>query len=171
MSQKLKLNWYLLLLSGCLIVSGCDSASNSSGTSESEGPELISSGQEQDQTSPEAGTNPESADSDPNNGDSSGEDSDEPQAYKPPFPDRVDLFLPPKRGAKSIAQGRKEGESAVQLLGFSNVNEALVVLSIDGYVYPVAEGERKSGIEVVSIKPPAVVLQRGRQVWQASLEN
>ena len=111
------------------------------------------------------------AESDPNSDLSTEESGSESQVYTPPFPDRVDLFVPPKKRANSLALSRKEGESTVTLLGFSNVNDVRVVLSIDGFVYPVAEGESKSGIEVVSIKPPAVVLQRGREVWQASLEN
>jgi len=90
--------------------------------------------------------------------------------YQPPFPDRVDLFMPPKRvgGTRS-----KEGESddAVELLGFVRVDRPRVVLSINGEVHPLYEGARQFGIEVISIQPPKVVLQRGRQRWQASLDN
>jgi hypothetical protein len=89
--------------------------------------------------------------------------------YQPPFPDRVHLFLAPKREGRSAASNRDE---AVELLGFVNVNDdRRAVLSINGTVYPVAEGESQFGVEVISIQPPAVVLQRGRQRWQASLEN
>lgn len=89
--------------------------------------------------------------------------------YQPPFPDRVNLFLAPKRAGKSTASNQEE---AVELLGFVNVrNNHKAVLSINGIVYPVAEGESQFGVEVISIQPPGVVLQRGRQRWQASLEN
>jgi hypothetical protein len=89
--------------------------------------------------------------------------------YQPPFPDRVNLFLAPKREGKSTASNQEE---AVELLGFVNVrNNRKAVLSINGTVYPVAEGDSQFGVEVISIQPPAVVLQRGRQRWQASLEN
>jgi hypothetical protein len=81
----------------------------------------------------------------------------------------VHLFLAPKREGKSNASNQDE---AVELLGFVNVHEShKAVLSINGAVYPVAEGDSQFGVEVISIKPPAVVLQRGRQRWQASLEN
>ncbi len=89
--------------------------------------------------------------------------------YQPPFPDRVNLFLAPKREGKSNASNQEE---AVELLGFVNVrNNHKAVLSINGIVYPIAEGESQFGVEVISIQPPGVVLQRGRQRWQASLEN
>ena len=89
-------------------------------------------------------------------------------AYRPPYPDRVDLFLAPKREGKSKLNER---EGAVELLGFVNVDRHRAVLLINGAVYPIAEGDSQLGVEVISIQPPAVVLQRGRQRWQATLEN
>ena len=89
--------------------------------------------------------------------------------YEPPFPDRVDLFLAPKREGRRHA--RDDQQDAVELLGFVNVDHQRAVLMINGAVYPVAEGDTRFGVEVISIQPPAVVLQRGRQRWQASLEN
>jgi hypothetical protein len=90
--------------------------------------------------------------------------------YQPPFPDRVHLFLAPKREGKSSAAS--DQEEAVELLGFVNVRDQhKAVLSINGTVYPIAEGDSQFGVEVISIQPPGVVLQRGRQRWQASLEN
>jgi hypothetical protein len=90
--------------------------------------------------------------------------------YKPPFPDRVELFVPPKRqGGLMLKEG--ESEDAVELLGFVRLDRQKVVLSINGQVTPIAEGASEYGIEVISIQPPNVVLQRGRQRWQASLEN
>jgi hypothetical protein len=90
--------------------------------------------------------------------------------YQPPFPDRVHLFLAPKRDGKSSTVS--DQEEAVELLGFVNVRDhRKAVLSINGMVYPIAEGDSQFGVEVISIQPPGVVLQRGRQRWQASLEN
>jgi hypothetical protein len=91
-------------------------------------------------------------------------------AYQPPFPERVDLFVPPKRqGGVRIGQG--EREDSVELLGFVRVDQPKAVLSINGLTMSLAEGGNEYGIEVISIQPPSVVLQRGRQRWQASLEN
>ncbi len=92
-------------------------------------------------------------------------------AYHAPFPDRVDLFRIPKRQGGSFAATPGNIESAVELLGFVNVDSQQVVLSIDGMVSPLEVGNKVAEIEVISIQPPAVVLQRGRQRWQASLEN
>jgi hypothetical protein len=90
--------------------------------------------------------------------------------YKPPFPDRVDLFVPPKRqGGMRLKEG--ESEDSVELLGFVDVDRPQVVLSVNGQVVPIAEGAAQYGVEVISIQPPKVVLQRGRQRWQASIEN
>ena len=92
-------------------------------------------------------------------------------AFEPPFPDRTTLFQAPKRQGGGRAKLGGKTETAVELLGFVNVDEQCVALSIDGLVTTIAEGETESGIEVISIQPPAVVLQRGRQRWQASFGN
>ncbi|MCA9237665.1 MAG: hypothetical protein KDA44_19465 [Planctomycetales bacterium] len=106
----------------------------------------------------------------PADGDAGDELVKQEQEYVAPFPDRVELFVAPKRAGKSE---RKQGvfNEAVELLGFVTVDKPRAVLSIDGQVAPVAQGDMKFGIEVISIEPPKVVLQRGRQRWQASLEN
>jgi hypothetical protein len=89
--------------------------------------------------------------------------------YQAPFPDRVDLFVPPKR----LGRARVEGETgdAVDLLGFVRLERQQAVLSINGQITQIAEGASQDGVEVISIQPPNVVLQRGRQRWQDSLEN
>lgn len=90
--------------------------------------------------------------------------------FQPPYPHRENLFLAPKRSAK---HENKRGilEQSVELLGFANVDGQRVILSINGEVVPMTEGSQTAGIEVISIHPPAVVLQRGRERWQATLEN
>ena len=119
---------------------------------------------------------PESSEQDPNSAAPSSQDpnsaieSTKEQVYTPPFPDRVDLFVAPNQKRTEVKSNSRM-ESTVKLLGFSNVNKPRAVLTIDGSVYSVAEGQETNGIEVVSIKPPAVVLQNGREVWQASLAN
>lgn len=90
--------------------------------------------------------------------------------YKAPFPDRVELFVAPKRQGGARSPG-DENQDAVELLGFINVDRSKVVLSINGQVTPAAEGETQLGVEIISIQPPTVVLQRGRQRWSATLEN
>jgi hypothetical protein len=89
-------------------------------------------------------------------------------AYTPPFPERLDMFAVPKN--KRSKQGSRAGSGdTVELIGFVHVDRPRAVLSIDGEVAPIAEGDRQAGVEVISIQPPVVVLQRGRERWQASL--
>jgi hypothetical protein len=94
----------------------------------------------------------------------------EQQAFEPPYPHRENLFLAPKRSAVH-KDSPGSVQQSVELLGFANVQGPRVILSIDGNVVPMPEGMKQSGIEVISIQPPAVVLQRGRERWQATLEN
>lgn len=88
-------------------------------------------------------------------------------AYEPPFPDRVDLFVAPKRQG---GPAQSNGDNAVELMGFVRVDRQRAVLAINGEITPLAEGETQFGVEVISVRPPMVVLQRGRQRWQATLE-
>jgi hypothetical protein len=91
-------------------------------------------------------------------------------AYTPPFPDRLELFQPPQRTLNAARREDEHGET-VELKGFIHVDEPRVVLSIDGVISSVPEGGEKYGVQVISIKPPNVVLQRGgRQPWTATLE-
>ena len=89
--------------------------------------------------------------------------------YTPPFPERVDLFVTPKRQGGGPATDGGTGGS-VELNGFVNVDRPRAVLTIDGQLANMAEGETQSGVEVISIQPPKVILQRGRQRWQATLD-
>ncbi len=91
--------------------------------------------------------------------------------FESPFPDRVELFVSPKRQGRGIIKTPDGNENSVELLGFVRVKDQRVVLSIDGLVSPLAVGSQERGIEVISIQPPVAVLQRGRQRWQVSLEN
>lgn len=92
---------------------------------------------------------------------------EETAAYKPPYPDRVDLFAAPERKGNAS----KNQDESVSLVGFAKRDETKALLSFNGQVSPVAEGAERNGVQVISIQPPNVVLQRGRQRWQASIEN
>lgn len=89
--------------------------------------------------------------------------------FKPPFPERNELFEAPKRAQNAVRREDEQGQ-AVELKGFVNVGQPEVVLSIDGVLSPVPEGGEKYGVHVISIQPPKVVLQRGRNRWTATLE-
>ena len=89
--------------------------------------------------------------------------------FKPPFPERADLFETPKRAQSTVRRDDEHGQS-VELKGFVNVGEPSAVLSIDGVLSSVPEGSEKYGVQVISIQPPKAVLQRGRSRWTATLE-
>jgi hypothetical protein len=91
------------------------------------------------------------------------------EPYTPPFPNRVDLFVAPKRQGGG-GQSHDSSERAVELMGFIRVDRSRAILSINGQVSSIAEGETVDGIEVISVQPPSVLLQRGRQRWQATIE-
>jgi hypothetical protein len=89
--------------------------------------------------------------------------------FKPPFPERADLFEAPKRAQNTVRRDDEHGQS-VELKGFVDVGEPHVILSIDGVISPIPEGGEKYGVQVIAIQPPKVVLQRGRNRWTATLE-
>ena len=89
--------------------------------------------------------------------------------FKPPFPERADLFEAPKRAQNTIRRDDEHGQS-VELKGFVNVDGPNAVLSIDGVLSPIPEGGEKYGVQVISVQPPKAVLQRGRSRWTATLE-
>lgn len=91
-------------------------------------------------------------------------------AYEPPFPDRVDLFAPPKQGARNARQTTEDTADSVVLMGFANLGEPRALLAINGVVKPLSDGEEAFGVQVISITPPRAVLQRGRSRWTASIE-
>jgi hypothetical protein len=89
--------------------------------------------------------------------------------FEPPFPGRTELFVPPRGGQGTVRRDEEYGET-IELKGFVDVNGPQVVLAIDGVISPIPEGGEKYGVQVISINPPQVVLQRGRNRWTASLE-
>lgn len=91
--------------------------------------------------------------------------------FEPPYPQRINPFLTPKRSVANNRGNQNRDQDSIELLGFVNVGVQKVILSINGIVVPVPEGGTESGVEVISIQPPAVVLQSNRERWQATLEN
>ena len=89
--------------------------------------------------------------------------------FKPPFPERADLFEAPKRAQSTVRRDDEHGQT-VELKGFVNVDGPSAVLSIDGVLSPIPEGGEKYGVQVISVQPPKAVLQRGRSRWTATLE-
>jgi hypothetical protein len=88
--------------------------------------------------------------------------------FSPPFPDRLELFEPPQR-AEGTVQRDDAGET-VELKGFINVDQPKVLLAIDGVIAPIPEGGEKYGVQVITIEPPSVVFQRGRNRRKLTLE-
>ncbi len=90
------------------------------------------------------------------------------KAVELPYPDRQDLFLPPK--ARTVAADTPDVlDPDVQLKGFANVGRAKALLLIDGSVVALAAGETRGHVQVLSIDPPRVTLQRGDRQWTESL--
>jgi hypothetical protein len=89
--------------------------------------------------------------------------------FTPPFPERTELFEPPKRAQSTVRRDDESGNT-VELKGFINVAGPKAVLSIDGVITPISVGDEKYGVQVISIDGPSVVLQRGRSRWTATLE-
>ncbi len=88
--------------------------------------------------------------------------------YVAPFPERSDLFVAPKGGAKSSAGPETEGD--VQLRGLVDVGQLQAILDIEGSIALIAVGGEKLGVKVVSIDHHQVVLERGVTRWTASLD-
>lgn len=145
------------VLPGCSTETVDDTPTNATANSDSD-PSKAAPEAQQSESSPE------------NTPEESVEKEEAALSYEPPFPERLDLFIPPKRDRQSARAQDQPGN--VQLIGFASVENRQVVLSvIDGEVHPIAEGEVCCGVEVLSIKQPAVVLQRGREKWQVTLRN
>ena len=92
------------------------------------------------------------------------------QSFEPPYPNRVELFLQPRMTKRVLA--KRPGEisgSDVKLTGFVNVDGLCALLSIDGKIAAVKQGEERGGVKVLEIAPPKITLQRGRVRWTESL--
>lgn len=98
-------------------------------------------------------------------------EADEPKvAYQPPFPEREEMFQPPRQAPRNLRSRDGDIASDVVLMGFADLGEPKVVLAINGVVTPMSGGDELAGVRVISIAPPRAVLQRGRSRWTASIE-
>ena len=97
-------------------------------------------------------------------------EADPSESFQPPFPHRTDFFAPPGRQQQVASRSIRNDES-VELQGFANVRGLKAVLAIDGVIAPISQGGERFGIQVITIDPPHVVLQRGRERWTATLDN
>lgn len=89
-------------------------------------------------------------------------------SYVAPFPERTNMFVPPKDAPRSSSAPLTEGD--VQLRGLVNVGEPRAILDIEGATALVGVGDEKFGVRVVSIDDRRVVLERGATQWTASLD-
>ena len=90
-------------------------------------------------------------------------------SFQPPHPDRVDAFA----FAAGIDGSSEEDTGAsvtnVVVIGFANVREHRVFLTIDDQTRSLRVGEVFRGIEVVSIREPVVELRMGSLLWTATM--
>lgn len=99
---------------------------------------------------------------------SDGESSQGDRVFTPPFPERVDLFLPPHEKPK-VGDVPYAVVPDVSLRGFADVGGPRVLLSINGRVVTLAQGESHGDLSVLTLKPPSVTLRRGVMQWTESL--
>jgi hypothetical protein len=88
--------------------------------------------------------------------------------YKPPFPNRTELFASPNPAAAAKA-ARRSVVADVTLKGIVRRDVSRALLEIGGTLVHLRENEERSGVRVVSIEHPRVTLQRGEQRWTATL--
>lgn len=88
--------------------------------------------------------------------------------YVAPYPDRGELFVPPKSSPTTVTT--RSGQGNVVLRGLVNVGEPQAVLDIEGATALVGEGSEKYGVKVLKIENRKVTLSRGVTEWTASLD-
>ena len=88
--------------------------------------------------------------------------------FEPPFPDRQELFLPPGPQEPVKPQAVRK-DSSIQVKGFANADGMHALLMIDGRLTAMRVGESRGGVEVLSVKPPRVMLRQDGQSWTESL--
>jgi len=99
-----------------------------------------------------------------------GDEQDSSVTFAPPFPNRVELFVPPGR-PKQIKRASDAGGDQLKFNGFAwteggPIRAALVV---DGVLIHLGVGESHGSLEVVAISEQSVTLQRGRTRWTESV--
>ena len=96
------------------------------------------------------------------------EDAFNPRVFKPPYPQRRELFLPPQKPVDAAAV-EQVGRPRVKLKGFANLDGLKALVSVDGVVSAVESGQFRGDVQVISIKPPRVTFQRDGHRWTESL--
>lgn len=90
--------------------------------------------------------------------------------YEPPHPDREDPFSYPVDALGTSRQlSAVTSVAQIEVLGFANVDEPRVLLRTKSTTKSLAVGELLDGVEVVSIRAPAVELRIGTLVWTATM--
>ena len=89
--------------------------------------------------------------------------------FKPPFPARQELFLSPEQHEQVAPQDTTTKNSSVQVKGFANADAMHALLVIDGRLTAMRVGESRGGIELLSVKPPRVMLRQDGQSWTETL--
>ena len=90
--------------------------------------------------------------------------------FEPPYSHRFDMFRRPDSGSASPETREVEpGMARVTLKGFIDVDGLHALLEIDDILAALKVGDERSGVQVVEITPPQVILQRGRLRWTERL--
>ncbi len=97
------------------------------------------------------------------------EPQDMPPEYQWPNPGREDIFLPPAEIPVNTTTVDRRNDHGVALIGFADVDRQQVLLKVDGIVAPLAVGDSRGELQVVSIDPPEVTLKRGDRQWTEKL--
>lgn len=90
--------------------------------------------------------------------------------YRPPFPQRKELFTPPANSRRVTQRNGSGFEETVELKGIVKIDKPHAVLAINGVEIPIPVGEERKGVQVISIDEKTVVLHRGRDRWTAKLD-
>jgi hypothetical protein len=89
--------------------------------------------------------------------------------FQPPYPQRQELFKPPRGDEPAAAQAQPR-ETVIQLKGFAQAGELKAILRIDGHLTALRVGQAVGTLELVSITPPQVTLRQDGRSWVESLK-
>ena len=102
------------------------------------------------------------------------------QEFVPPFPERIDLFSPPKVVIPVVTKDAEPAEEqtedvapqtppALRLLGFVEVEGLKALLTVEGELQVVTIGDSVSGVEIIAVEAPIVTLKHGDNQFQLNL--
>ena len=91
--------------------------------------------------------------------------------FKPPFPERADLFEAPKGGPRARSGATMSTARSVELKGFVNVDEPQRrAFDRRQSSHPCPKAAKSMACRSFRSSRPKAVLQRGRSRWTATLE-